>query len=294
MNKIVPHLWFDTQAREAAGLYTGLFPASRLVTSSVLEDTPSGNAESISFELAGQPFMAISAGPFFTFNPSISFMVSCASAGEVDALWATLSEGGSALMPLGEYPFSRRYGWVQDRYGLTWQVMLAEEGQAGQTMTPNLLFSGAVCGKAEEAAQFYTGVFPDSGIGLISRYGEGEAQLEEAKVNYIAFTLGGQSFTAMDNGYEAAFGFNEAISFMVKCKDQAEIDYYWEKLSAVPEAEQCGWLKDRYGVSWQIVPEQLDKIMAESSPEELRRVTKAFLQMKKFDLEALEAARLGE
>ncbi|MNE84318.1 3-demethylubiquinone-9 3-methyltransferase [compost metagenome] len=81
---------------------------------------------------------------------------------------------------------------------------------------------------------------------------------------------------------------------MVRCKDQAEIDYYWDKLSAVPEAEQCGWLKDRYGVSWQIVPEELDRMMAEGSPEEIKRVTKAFLGMKKFDLAALEAAWLGK
>ncbi len=294
MHKIIPHLWFDTQAKEAAQLYTGLLPNSGIASSATLPDTPSGNAESVSFELAGQPFQAISAGPYFRLNPSISFMVACATAEEVDALWNVLAEGGSTLMPLGEYPFSRRYGWVQDRFGLTWQLMLVGGEQQQQIITPNLLFSGDVCGQAEEAVRFYAGIFPNSAVGFISRYGEGEARVERAKINFASFTLCGQSFTAMDNGYDADFGFNEALSFMVRCKDQAEIDYYWDKLSAVPEAEQCGWLKDRYGVSWQIVPEQLDRMMAEGSPEQVKRVTKAFLGMKKFDLAALEAAWSGE
>lgn len=294
MNKIIPHLWFDTQAKEAARLYTGLFPRSGITSDTTLADTPSGDAESIGFELAGQPFHAISAGPYFSLNPSISLMVACTAAEQVDALWKVLAEGGHALMPLGEYPFSRRYGWVQDRYGLSWQPMLVDGEQLQQTITPNLLFSGAVCGQAEDAVRFYAEVFPDSAVGFISRYGEGEAMLEQAKINYASFTLCGQSFTAMDNGYDADFSFNEALSFMVQCKDQAEIDYYWDKLSAVPEAEQCGWLKDQYGVSWQIVPEQLDRMMAEGSPEQVKRITNAFLGMKKFDLAALEAAWLGE
>ncbi|MDF2937447.1 MAG: hypothetical protein K0Q90_2820 [Paenibacillaceae bacterium] len=294
MHKIIPHLWYDTQAKEAARLYTGLFPGSRITSTTTLSDTPSGDAQTVSFELAGLPFQAISAGPYFSLNPSISFMVSCSAAEEVDALWNVLADGGQTLMPLGEYPFSRRYGWVQDRYGLTWQLMQLGEEQVQQVITPNLLFSGDVCGQAEEAARFYAEVFPDSSVGLVSRYGEGEAPVAQAKANFISFTLCGQSFTAMDNGHDAGFGFNEALSFMVQCKDQAEIDYYWDKLSAVPEAEQCGWLKDKYGLSWQIVPEQLDRMMAEGTSEEIKRVTKAFLGMKKFDLAALQAAWLGE
>jgi predicted 3-demethylubiquinone-9 3-methyltransferase (glyoxalase superfamily) len=133
---IVPHLWFDRQAKEAALFYTGIFENSRLIGATVLEDTPSGDAESVHFELAGQPFEAISAGPEFQLNPSISLMVACATPEEVDAKWHALADGGVALMELGEYPFSRRYGWIQDRYGLSWQLMLVDDVPE-QKITPS-------------------------------------------------------------------------------------------------------------------------------------------------------------
>ena len=241
--------------------------------------------------MAGQQFEAISAGPYFKFNPSISLMVACHAAEEVDAKWKALIEGGTELMPLGEYPFSKRYGWVQDRYGLSWQLMLIDGGKTAQKITPNLLFSNEACGKAEEAVKYYVEVFADSEIGFISRYGAGEAASSEAKVNYAAFKLGGMDFSAMDNGFDVDFSFNEAVSLIVNCKDQREIDYFWDRLSAVPEAEQCGWVKDKFGVSWQIVPDDVDELLFNGSREEIRRVTEAFLKMKKIDVAALKRAR---
>jgi len=291
MEKIIPHLWYDKEAKEAALFYSGLFDQSGLKNATVIEGTPSGEAEMVSFELAGQPFSAISAGPYFKFNPSISLMVACDSVNEVNDKWEALSEGGSELMPLDAYPFSKRYGWIQDRYGLSWQLMFADQRQSGQKITPNMLFSNAACGKAEEAVKYYAEIFQDSGIGFISKYGEGEAQSSKAKVNYAAFKLYGMDFSAMDNAYDVEFSFNEAFSLMINCQDQKEIDYYWDKLSAVPEAEQCGWVKDKFGVSWQIVPENLQDIMFRGSKEEVQRVTNAFLKMKKFDLATLERAR---
>jgi len=293
MQKIVPHLWYDKEAKEAALFYVSLFENSMLVDTKIIKNTPSGDSEIVSFELAGQQFMAISAGPFFKFNPSISLMVACSTAEEVDKKWEALSEGGTELMALGEYPFSKRYGWIQDRYGLSWQLMLTEGADKVQKITPNLLFSDGVCGKAEEATRFYADVFMKSEIGMVSRYGEGEAKSSKAKVNYTAFKLEGISFSAMDNGYDVDYTFNEAFSLIVNCIDQKEIDYYWDRLSAVPEAEQCGWLKDKFGISWQIVPSNMDELLFSGSEEELRRVTEAFLKMKKFDLEALEKARMG-
>jgi predicted 3-demethylubiquinone-9 3-methyltransferase (glyoxalase superfamily) len=290
--KIVPHLWFDREAREAALFYVSLFDNSTFFGSTVLEDTPSGDAESVHFELAGQPFEAISAGPEFKLNPSISLMVSCASKDEVDRLWRALSDGGNALMELGEYPFSRWYGWIQDRYGLSWQLMLVDE-MPKQKIKPSFLFAGPACGKAEEAVRYYAGVFPDSEVGLISRYAPGEAAVPEAKVNYIGFKLMGQDFVAMDHGYGADFTFNEAFSLMVQCEDQKEIDFYGEKLSHVPEAEACGWLKDRFGVSWQIVPAEMGELFASATDEQVQRLTQAFLQMKKLDIAALRRAVEG-
>lgn len=293
MQKIVPHLWFDTEAKEAAEFYVSAFPDSKVTNVTTLRGTPSGDCDVVSFTLTGQSFMAISAGPVFKFNPSISFMVGCKVEKEVDVLWEKLSEGGTALMELGAYPFSKKYGWTQDKYGLSWQVMLTDK-DVEQKITPNLLFVGNVCGKAEEAIRFYTSVFRDAEIGEISRYGEGQEPNRSDMLNYASFTLEGQQFAAMDSALMHEFTFNEAVSLMVNCDTQEEIDSYWDKLSAVPEAEQCGWLKDKYGVSWQIVPSEMGTLMASGDEERTARVTEAFLKMKKFDLKTLERAAKGE
>jgi predicted 3-demethylubiquinone-9 3-methyltransferase (glyoxalase superfamily) len=290
MEKIVPHLWYDKEAKEAALFYISVFDKSKLIKTTVIENTPSGNAEIVSFELAGQQFEAISAGPYFKFNPSISLMVACDSIEEVNTKWKALSEGGQELMPLGEYPFSKWYCWIQDRYGLSWQLMLVDDVREVQKITPNFLFSKEVCGKAEEAVKYYTEVFKNSEIGIISRYGEGEASSPQAKINYASFKLDGTTFSAMDNGFDVDYGFNEAFSIIVNCENQEEIDYFWEKLSAVHEAEECGWVKDKFGVSWQIVPNIMKEMLNSGDKEKMQRVTEAFLKMKKFDIAALEKA----
>lgn len=294
MQKIVPHLWYDKEAKEAASFYVTLFENSKLLAVNVFENTPSGDAKLVSFELAGQQFKAISAGPYFKFNPSISLMVACESVEEVNTKWKALSEGGTELMPLGEYPFNKHYGWVQDRYGLSWQLMLKDNSQTAQKITPNLLFSGNSCGKTEEAIDFYTKIFADSEIEFISKYGPGEAATPKAKINYAAFKLEGMNFSAMDNGFDVDFNFNEAFSLIINCKDQDEIDYFWDRLSAVPEAEQCGWVKDKYGVSWQIVPDNIDEVMSNGSKDEIRKVQKELLKMKKIDIDTLEKARFAK
>lgn len=294
MQKIVPHLWYDKEAKEAALFYGSLFEKSKLVSTKVIKNPPPfGDAEIVSFELAGQQFMAISAGPYFKFNPSISLTVACSTSEEVERMWEPLRKDGTELMALGEYPFSQRYAWVQDRYGLSWQLMLVEGGQKGQKITPNLLFSDGSCGKTEEAIRYYAEMFENSEIGQISRYAEGEAKSAKAKVNYAEFKLDGVALSAMDNGYDVDYTFNEAFSLIVNCRDQKEIDYFWEKLSAVPEAENCGWCKDQFGISWQVLPSTWEEILFGGSEEQVQRVTEAFLKMKKFDLKALEKVRVG-
>jgi predicted 3-demethylubiquinone-9 3-methyltransferase (glyoxalase superfamily) len=293
MRNITPHLWFDNEAKEAADFYVATFPDSRVTNVSTLHDTPSGDCDIVSFDLCGQPFMAISAGPTFKFNPSISFLVECETKEQAQALWDRLSEGGSALMEFGSYPFSDLYGWTADRYGLTWQVMYAGEHPVGQRITPSLLFVGDVCGRAEEAIRLYTSVFKNSSIGHIDRYGPGEEPDKEGTVRHAGFTLGGQQFAAMDSAHQHEFTFGEAISLLVNCDSKEEMDYYFDSLTAVPEAEQCGWLKDKFGVSWQISPARLDQMMEEGTTEQVDRVTRAFLQMKRFDLAALEKAYEG-
>jgi len=294
MQKITPHLWFDKEAKEAAKFYTSLFKNSVIKSTTTIHNTPSGDCDIVSFELAGQEFMAMSAGPLFKFNPSISFFVACKTKQEVNALWKKLSKGGSVLMELGAYPFSERYGWVQDKYGLSWQVMYMGNLPIKQKITPTLMFVGDVCEKAEEAIKFYTSVFHKAKIGHMERYGKGQPPDKEGTITYASFTLEGQEFAAMDSARAHKFSFNEAVSFIVHCDTQKEIDYYWEKLSAVPKAEQCGWLKDKYGVSWQIVPTIMDEMLMTKDTKKAAQVTEALLKMKKFDIAKLERAYEGK
>lgn len=300
-HRITPHLWYDKEAREAAEFYCSIFADSRIRNITTLRDTPSGDCDVVSFELSGQPFMSISAGPLFKFNPSVSFIVNFDPSRDqraresLDSAWKKLAGGGTPLMPLQEYPFSKRYGWIQDKYGLSWQLILSDpDGEPRPFITPSLMFAGAVCGKADEAIDFYTSVFKDSRRGIIARYPKGSEPDKEGTVMFADFMIEKQWLAAMDSARMHDLSFNEAVSLMVSCETQKEIDHYWEKLSAVPQAEQCGWLKDQYGLSWQITPAEMNSMMQTATSEQMDRLTKAFLPMKKFDLAALRRAFHGK
>jgi predicted 3-demethylubiquinone-9 3-methyltransferase (glyoxalase superfamily) len=293
MQKIIPHLWYDTQAVEAAKWYVSLFDDSRIIEISSISDTPSGDVDTVEFELGGVHLSAISAGPYFSLNSAISLMVTCHSAEEVDLIYKSLSVGAEILMPIGAYPFSKRYVWLADKYGLNWQLSYFETNEISQKIRPVLLFAGDGCGKAEEALRYYIGVFRDANLGYVSHYLPEEPHDPRAKVNYAECSLFGFQFVAMDHGMGGDEPFNEAFSLMVLCDGQAEIDDYWNKLSAVPDAEQCGWLKDQFGFSWQIVPKNMSDLLASASREEGQRIMQAFLEMKKIDIAALERARRG-
>lgn len=300
MQRILPHLWFDKEATEAADFYASVFPHSTIISTTTITGTPSGDCDIVSFELWGQPFMAISAGPLFRFNPSVSFIVNfdpsrmADARATLDAAWAKLSQGGIVRMPLQEYPFSKHYGWIEDKYGLSWQLMLTNPGGEGRpSIVPSLLFVGENCGKAEEAIDFYVSVFKNAKRGATKRYQKDMEPDREGTILYADFLLEDRWFVAMDSAHDHRFAFNEAISFLVHCDTQKEIDGYWAHLSAVPEAEQCGWLKDTYGLSWQIVPAAMDEMMKTTDKRQLARVTEAFLRMKKFDIAALQRAYDG-
>lgn len=299
--KIIPHLWFNEEANEAAQFYTSIFPNSKITTTSKVYDTPSGDSEIVTFDLADFSFMAINGGPLFQFNPSISFFVNFdpsrneKAREDLDELWEKLSKDGTPLMPLQEYPFSKRYGWIRDKYGVTWQLILTDpEEEERPFIVPSLMYVQDVCGKAEEASDFYLSVFKNSKRGQIARYPAGMEPDREGTLMFTDFMIENQRFAAMDSAQTHNFKFNEAISLLVQCEDQEEIDYYWEKLSSDPAAEQCGWLKDKYGVSWQIWPKVIGEMMANGSKEQMDRVTKAFLQMKKYDIEKLIEAYEGK
>lgn len=154
----------------------------------------------------------------------------------------------------------------------------------GPKITPHLWFDK----EAREAAKFYTSVFPNSKITSVATLQDTPSGTAEV----VTIELLGQEFTLLNAG--PLFRFNESISFMVHCETQEEIDYYWEKLSAIPEAEQCGWLKDKFGLSWQIVPAAMDEMLNDRDKKKIGRVTEAFLKMKKLDIAALKKAYEGK
>ena len=276
MQKIIPHLWFDTEAKDAAAFYSSLYENSRVKNITTITDTPSGDCDIVNFILAGQEFMAISAGPYFKLSPSISLFVVFESEEEIEVVWNELIDGGKALMPYDTYPWAHKYGWLEDKYGLSWQLSWSENHKMEQKITPLLMFTKDVAGKTKEAIEIYTDLFPNSKTEMLVPYSKDDGD-QEGFIKHSRFTLAGQNFMAMDSSGPHEFTFNEALSFVVNCDTQEEIDHYWEKLSAVPEAEQCGWLKDKYGVSWQIVPSIMSDMMTSGSKE-------------KFDLEAIKRA----
>lgn len=295
---IVPCLWFDDQAEAAASFYARTFPDGRVGAVARYPESvdnpggkPRGSVVTVDFELAGQRFTALNGGPQFTINPTISFFVQVDTAAEADRLFADLSDGGQVMMPLGAYPWSPRYGWVQDRFGVSWQVITGAREPGGATIVPCLMFAGAQHGNAEPAMQAYTSIFPGGRITRVERYAAGEGP--EGTVKHGRFVLAGQEMTAMDSHIDHGVAFNEAVSLQVMCTDQDEVDRYWARLSEGGQPGPCGWLKDRFGVSWQIVPAQMIAWIASDDVAGRERAFAAMLQMQKLDLAALRAAFEG-
>ncbi len=293
--KIVPNLWFDNQAEEAARWYISLFGNSKIGAVTrygqegfEIHGQPEGQIMTVDFELSGYKFTGINGGPIFKFTPAISFFVVCTTEAELDSLWGKLMDGGFIMMPIDKYDWSPKYGWLQDRYGLSWQLSLGKIEDVGQKITPSFMFVGDQNGRAEEAMTLYSSIFNNSKVSGIWRYGPNESEPEES-IMHAQFSLNGEMFMAMDSSLEHKFTFNEAISLLVECETQEEIDYYWDRLSegGDPAAQQCGWLKDKFGVSWQIAPSVLNAILQDPDKEKVGRVTKAYLQMKKFDISEL-------
>lgn len=280
MQRFVTNIWCDRNAEEAGRFYASVFPNT---TSSVESTYPheglldfqqefAGKPLTVSVDLDGTRLVLINAGSEFAPNPSVSFTLnfdplqfegdSLAARAQLDALWAALSDGGKVMMPLQEYPFSARYGWVEDRFGVSWQMSLTDpSGDPRPFLMTSLLFSGPSQNRAADAVDRYLALFPDSELGMRVPYEEATGPASSQAVMFSDFRLGTQWFTAMDSGADEAFPFTCGMSIEVGCADQAEIDRIWDALSAVPEAEQCGWLVDPFGVNWQVVPENMAELM---------------------------------
>ena len=288
---IVPCLWFDDQAEEAADFYVATFPAAHRGLVAHYPEVgpnpsgkPPGSVLTVDFEIAGQPFTALNAGPRFTINPSISFFVLVPSSEEVDRLHGALSQGGLELMPLDAYPWSERYAWVADRFGVTWQLMASSDVER-TTIVPCLMFTGALLGRAREAVDQYVRTFPGSGVEVVDTYTADEGP--EGNVKHARFSLSGQPMAAMDAPGDHAFTFNEGVSLQVMCADQDEVDHYWQALGDGGEHGPCGWLKDRFGVSWQVVPEAMAEWMTHPDAAARDRAFAAMLEMGKLDIAVL-------
>ncbi len=290
--KITPFLWFDNQTEEAVNFYVTVFNNTKIKTTTRYGEKgakasgmPENSVMTMAFQIEGQDFVAINGGPVFQINPTISFFVNCETVQEIDRLWEKLSEDGMVMMELDNYPFAEKYGWIQDKFGVSWQLIIAEREQK---ITPCFMFSGDQHTKAEEAINFYTSIFSDSKIIQLERYGKEVGP--EGAVVHCKFTLNGQEFVAMDSHENMGMNFNPATSMVVNCETQDEIDYYWERLteSGFEGAQQCGWLQDKFGVSWQIVPNILGELL--SHPDKGGHVMQAMLQMKKLDINVLMQA----
>ena len=297
--KIVPNIWCNRNAEEVGRTYASIFPGatatveSRYPTEGLLDfqEPFAGEPLTVAVEIEGTRIVLINAGDEFAPNPSISLILNfdplrfadtaahTAAAGgsdesaeeaaiaRLDLIWLGLADGGEVLMPLGEYPFSKRYGWVRDRFGMSWQLMLTDPaGDPRPFVIPALMFSGEAQNRAAEAREHYVSVFEelstvDAALGMAFPYGVQTGPASPEALMFSEFRIGDQWFSAMDSGVEMDAPFSCGVSLEVNCEDQAEIDRLWDALSAVPEAEQCGWLADRFGVSWQIVPADMGRLM---------------------------------
>ena len=276
-NQIYPCLWFDGNAKQAAELYCSIFSNSKITTDTHMV---------VNWELNGQKFMGLNGGPMFKINPSISIFVVCETEKETNEVWQKLSEGGSAFMPLDKYAWSEKYGWVQDKFGMSWQISYGKLSDVGQKFTPSFLFAGNQYGNGEKAVKFYTSVFQPSSVAGILLYKEGDKQ-PAGNLMHAQFSLLENVVMAMDGPGD--FNFSEGLSLVVNCETQKEIDYYWQKLTADGgEESMCGWLKDKYGVSWQIIPSILGELMTDLAKG--GKVMQEVMKMRKLDIEKLTNA----
>ncbi len=274
-NNLYTCLWFDGKIKEATQFYCSLFPNTKIHAE---------NNIITKFELEGTIVKLLNGGALFKLNPSISFFVKCETKAEIEKLWASMLDGGKVMMNLGNYPWCEQYGWIEDKYGMTWQFFLGSLAPEEQKIIPCMLFTNEVFGKGEEAMQFYTSIFKDGKILSLDYYTEQEVPFT-GKLKHGSFQIQNKQFAVMDGPGDHTFQFNEGISFVVECNNQEEVDYYWNKLTDDGYEGQCGWLKDKYGVSWQIIPVVLNQLMG--NPATAEKARSAFMKMRKFIIKDL-------
>lgn len=276
-NSIYPCIWCNNNAREMADYYCGIFPETR-----ISEENPLV----VMLEMFGQKIMLLNGGDIYKPNMTISLMFMAMVESEVEEIWDSLIQGGESIMALDAYPFSRKYGWVQDKYNVSWQLYTARApSHIIQKVVPTLMFTGAVNGRATEAAQLYTSLFPHSEMRGMMHYDPSSGE-PATNVQHGEFMINDYLLMMMDSSLEFDFTFSEGMSIIVECNYQEEIDDYWSILTFNGgEESRCGWLKDQFGISWQLVPTQLDEWMSKSP-----KVMEELMKMNKPDLNLLKEA----
>ena len=274
--QITPCLWFNNQAKEAAALYCSVFEKSKITTQSPIVTE---------IDVSGQKFILLDGGPMYHPTPAMSFCYICENVRELEKIWDAFSKDGSILMPLNKYPRSEKFGWVTDKFGISWQLTLGKLSDVGQKITPCLLFTGKQYGRVDEAIELYSSIFENVTVDGMLRYAANELPDKGGKVKHAQIDVDGQKLMLMESAAEHNFSFTEGVSLTLYCETQEEIDYYWEKFTENGEESMCGWLKDKFGVSWQIIPTILGKIM--SNPAKAGKAAQAFMTMRKLNIEQL-------
>lgn len=275
INKIYTCLWFDNNAKEAANYYCSAFNHSKLLSENDIVSM---------FEVEGTKIMCLNGGPHYKHTPAVSQFVTSENDKEIEHLWNHLSKDGKVLMALGKYDWSENYGWCEDKFGVSWQIFKGKMSEVNQKIVPCFLFVGNSFGKAEKALNYYTSVIENSKIQGVLKYENTKTEID-GTVMHSQFLLNDAVFMAMDGPGEHHYTFSPATSFVIECDTQKEIDYYWEKLGDGGKYNQCGWLDDQFGISWQIIPKVLAELMSDQA--KAPRVIQAFLKMQKFDIETL-------
>ncbi len=296
MQKIIPFLWYDNNAEEAVNFYTSVFDNSKILSitrynedSAKAAGQKADSAMTIGFQLEGQNFTALNGGPHFKLNQSTSFFVYCESDEKIENVFKKLSKGGQVIFPLDKYDWSPKYAWIIDKFGLSWQLDVDKINNP-QKILPAFLFVNDKVLKVKEAVNYYSTVFPDSKIMMEWPYDKA-AGLPDGTLLFAQFKLSDYLFNAMSGMGEHKFDFNEAFSFVVNCKNQEEVDYYWNKLTSDGGMEsQCSWLKDKFGISWQIIPTRMIELLSDPDPVKSQKVMMAMLKMKKIIITDLEDA----
>ena len=279
---ITPCLWYNGQAQEAAALYCSVFTDAKITAQSPVVT---------GINVSGHSITLLDGGPMYKPNPSISFFYICEKEDELNNIWNAFSKEGTVLMPLDKYPWSEKYGWINDKFGISWQIVLGKISDVGQKITPCFMFTGKQYGRGDEAITHYSSIFKNVKVDGILRYGAKELPDQEGKIKHAQFALNDQKFMIMESAAPHNFSFTEGVSLTIHCETQKEIDYYWERLTESGAESMCGWLKDKFGVSWQIIPTVLNKIM--SDPAKAGKAAQAFMAMRKLNIEQIVQASIS-